>query len=117
MKKFKLKDGAKDIREHGQIILAHGEVTGHSHQVVGLETDIASMPPAQYFEEPDGRRVLLVDRPCQLVHQEHGTIALDPANPVQVRQGDVLLQPIGQGAWQCVRQSEFDASEIRQVMD
>jgi len=118
MKKFKKADGAKDLRENGLIILAHGEVTGHSHQVFAVERDVdVELPAAEYFEEPDGRRVLLVTRPCVLRHHEHGPIALDPASPVQARQGDVLLNPIGAGAWEVIRQREYSPEEIRQVAD
>lgn len=105
----------KDLREAGRIILAHGESTGHQHEVMGPDTD--QIPPAQFFEEPSGRRVLLVERPCVLTHQEHGSITLDPAHPQQVRQGDVLLTPIGDGAWEVTRQREYFPDAIRTVAD
>ena len=112
---------ARDLKEQGRVILAHGEVTGHAHEVVDaiatLDPAELVIPAADFFEEPDGRRVLLVNRPCDLQHQEHGRIALDPANPTQVRQGDVLLQPIGPGAWQVIRQREYSPEAIRQVAD
>lgn len=109
MKRFKLKAGATDCRTSGRVILAEGEVTGHCHEVF--------LGEPQFFEEPDGRRVLIALEPCELRHQEHGTIALDPANPVQVRQGDVLLNPIGIGAWEVIRQREYSPEAIRQVAD
>lgn len=113
---------AKDLREAGRVILAHGEVTGHCHEVLDgstqkldpAEVDISA---AEFFEEPDGRRVLLVNRPCVLRHDEHAPIALDPAKPQLFRQGDVLLKPIGEGAWEVVRQREYAPDEIRQVAD
>lgn len=112
---------ATDLREAGRVILAHGEVTGHAHEVCDASAHLdpaeIEIPAAEYFEEPDGRRVLLVNRPCVLRHQEHGPIALDPAHPVQVRQGDVLLHPIGEGAWEAIRQREYDPAEVRQVAD
>jgi hypothetical protein len=107
----------KDLREHGRIILAHGEMTGHQHEVVGAPDDALDIPPADFFEEPDGRRVLLATRPCLLRHQEHAPIPLDPAKPMQVRQGDVLLQPIGDGAWEVKRQVEYHPVAIRTVAD
>ena len=107
---------AKDLHTHGRIILAEGEVTGHQHEVVATEP-MAGISAADFFEEPDGRRVLLVTRPCVLIHQEHGVIALDPARPVQVRQGDVLLQPIGAGAWEVRRQREYALDASRAVSD
>lgn len=114
MRNFKVKTGSKDARENGRIILAHGEVTGHCHEVVGVELGI---PPAQFFEEPDGRRVLIATEKCLLRHDEHDLVQLDPENPTQIRQGDVLLNPIGNGAWECIRQNEYDAREIRRVAD
>ena len=114
-KTYRQPAGTQDLREDGRIILAHGEVTGHAHEVVGIEAGL--IPSAQYFEEPDGRRVLLVTVPCALTHQEHGLIQLDPAHPQQARQGDVLLTPIGPGAWQVTRQREYDAGLVRRVAD
>lgn len=117
MRRFTKHRDAKDLREQGRIILAHGEVTGHHHEVVADRADCDDLPSAEYFEEPSGRRVLLVLRPCVLRHQEHGPIALDPDTPTIVRQGDVLLKPIGAGAWEVVRQREYAPEEIRNVAD
>lgn len=108
----------KDLTEDGRVILAHGEMTGHAHEVVAAEaTTDPALPACEYFEEPDGRRVLLVLRPCVLRHQEHGPIRLDPARPVQFRQGDVLGTPIGDGAWHIQRQREYTPEAIRNVAD
>jgi hypothetical protein len=118
MKRYVKSAKAKSLLENGQIILAHGEATGHSHQVLdACDIQDLAIPAADFFEEPDGRRVLLVNRPCVLRHQEHGPITLNPAKPVQLRQGDVLLNPIGDGAWEVVRQREFSPEDIRQVAD
>jgi len=106
----------KDLQEQGRVILAHGEVTGHCHEVLASETDVR-LPAMEYFEEPDGRRILLVLHPCELRHQEHAPIMLDPANPIQVRQGDVLLNPLGKGAWEVIRQREYTPADIRLVAD
>jgi hypothetical protein len=89
-----------DAREQGRIILAHGEVTGHAHEVVPAEiTAITDMPAAQFFQEPDGTRFLFVERPCALIHQEHGPIALMP------------------GCYRVVRQREYSPEAIRTVAD
>lgn len=108
----------RDCRENGRIVLAHGEVTGHCHEVVLTET---GLPPkvaqAQLFEM-NGVRELIVLEPCVLRHQEHAPIALDPSRQEQVRQGDVLLQPTGPGTWTVIRQREWDGPEAwRQVAD
>lgn len=121
MERFQKHQNAKDLREAGRVILAHGEITGHAHEVVDssavLDPAEIEIPAADFFEEPDGRRILLVNRPCVLRHEEHGAIALDPANPTQVRQGDVFLQPIGPGAWEVKRQREYSPEAIRNVAD
>lgn len=106
----------KDLREHGRVILARGEVTGHHHEV--LAADGVTLPEAQFFEEPDGTRMLLILGDCVLTHQEHGPIALSPTRQEQVRQGDVLLQPCGPGAWRVTQQREWDGPEAwRAVAD
>jgi hypothetical protein len=79
-------------KEQGRVILAHGEVTGHAHE-------IAPASAAMLMEGLDGERYLLVDAPCSLVHQEHGTIQLTP------------------GSYKVTRQREYTPEEIRQVAD
>lgn len=120
----------KDLRESGRVILAHGEVTGHCHEVVAVETGSApSIEQAQFFEV-DGRRELIVLAACELTHQEHSTerrTVLYPdgsveearvgggvvrhAYPAHVRQGDVYLQPIGPGVWRHRQQQEWAGPE------
>lgn len=107
----------KNLREHGRIILAHGEVTGHAHEVVALATMTPpSLEGAQFFEV-DGVRELVVLEPCVLRHDEHEAFTLLPdgrarkgetevAYPATLRQGDVLLVPTSPGTWQHVQQGE-----------
>lgn len=90
--------GALVPLDRGRVILAYGEVTGHAHAVMA-EEEIADLPAAQLFEAPGGERYLLVDRPCALVHEEHGRIALAP------------------GAYRVVRQREYSPEAIRNVAD
>lgn len=129
-----------DKREQGRIILAHGEVTGHCHEVVTVEGATPDLGLAQFFEEPDGTRVLIaLDKTrvsLGLRHDEHGLIQIDPAEarrgverlkggplapgetiPGQYRQGDVLLHPIGDGIWRVERQRELEPEGWRQVAD
>lgn len=90
-------DGAKSVeREHGLVILAHGEMTGHHHAIredaVGLVTT----------EEADGLRMWLsvtTEEPAELTHQEHATLLVAPGN-YEVR-----------------RQREYAPEEIRRVAD
>jgi hypothetical protein len=108
----------RDVREQGRIILAHGEATGHCHEVVAVDTGLPpSMEAAQFFEV-DGLRTLIVLAPCELRHQEHAPIALDPASPIMWRQGDVLGIPTAPGTWRIERQREqYSPNEWRQVAD
>lgn len=94
---------AKVVLDNGRTILAYGEVTGHSHEVVTVAppaTDATDDVPAQQlFEEPDGSRILVLKTPCALTHQEHDRADL----------------PIG--SFRVVRQCEWDAEQIRRVAD
>lgn len=89
----------KDLRERGRVILAHGEVTGHCHEVIEERRLDFETPAAQFFEEPNGRRFLFVERACVLTHQEHSPISLAP------------------GCYEITRQREYSPEEIRQVAD
>lgn len=81
-------------RENGQLVLAHGEATGHAHVVVG-EAELFTPSDAAELEE----RFLRVEAEAQLVHDEHGAITLPPGNYV-VR-----------------RQREYGPQELRTVAD
>lgn len=132
MKRYHRPDRVKDLRDvQGRITLASGEVTGHHHTVYA-DADTDTLPDAEFFEEPDGRRVLLALRPCVLRHQEHGTIDLVPSDAArgaagertaggrlvgQYRQGDVLLHPISFGAWHVSRQVEYVRGNLRLIAD
>lgn len=78
-------------REHGRIILAHGEVTGHAHAIVS--------PDAAPFMTPEGELYIVVDEVSELLHEEHAPITLEP------------------GAYKVVRQREYLPEEIRNVAD
>ena len=102
------------VDEHGRVILALGEATGHHHQVIGgtltaIAGDLAGVPcivkdadpvPAmELFEEPDGTRLLVIKRESLLTHQEHGPISLAP------------------GGYEVRRQREYSPEAIRNVAD
>jgi len=99
---------AKRIQDQGRTVVAYGEVTGHSHQVVTRAPAIDAPPidnpddiPAQeLFEEPDGTRLLVIRRPSALTHDEHAPIDLAAGSTYEVR-----------------RQCEWGLDEIRQVAD
>ena len=77
-------------REGGQIVLAHGEVTGHKHA-------ISSEHATLYVEGL--LRYLRVVKPVALHHEEHTEIKLPP------------------GKYQIVIQREYTPAAIRNVAD
>ena len=85
--------------DHGRVILAYGEATGHAHAVVAVDDVETIMPPALLVEAPDGRRVLYVTAPCVLVHQEHARIALAP------------------GCYEVYRQRQYFPDAVRPIED
>lgn len=90
------------IESGNSVTLALGEMTGHSHQAVALEPAIENrddVPPMQLFQEPDGRRLLVINRDAELRHEEHGRIGL----PV--------------GGYEVVQQVEYTPEAIRNVAD
>lgn len=78
-------------REHGHVILAHGEVTGHYH---GIKNRVA-----KFYKNEAGERFLDLSKPCDLTHQEHETISL-PA-----------------GRYKVIQQREYSPESIRSVRD
>jgi hypothetical protein len=72
-------------------ILAHGEVTGHSHRI--------KEPGAELFQTPEGFFLHVVAKPVSVVHEEHQTITLAP------------------GYYRIWRQREYSPEEIRIVRD
>jgi hypothetical protein len=84
-----LPDNAK---KRGNVILAYGEITGHSHR-------IADPHSAETFEL-DGQIYLKVTAPkALLIHEEHATIELP------------------QGIYRVWQQREYTPGEIRRVYD
>jgi hypothetical protein len=65
-----------EAHENGNSVLAHGEVTGHSHKVDGQVSMIYSV---------DGERYLRVSTDSNLTHEEHGSIPV-PAGDYKVVQ-------------------------------
>lgn len=90
---------ATRITDHGRVILAYGEVTGHAHEVIPATEHADPVPAMELFEEPDGTRLLVVKRDALLRHEEHGLIALAP------------------GGYEVIRQVEYSPEAIRNVAD
>lgn len=70
----KLPHGAAEVPfDHGRIVLAHGEVTGHAHAIALPETERAKV---RYWDA-NAERYLQVLETVALSHEEHSTILLN----------------------------------------
>ena len=67
----KIPKGAKELM--GDVILAFGEVTGHSHQIVLSPKDRHKV---RYWDVNAERFLQVIER-VALTHEEHGEIVLD----------------------------------------
>ena len=88
----------KKNRKHGSNILAHGEVTGHTHKITSPISDCEVM-----LTDEEGNIFVRSSKEIVVEHDEHGTITL-PANE------DICIS----------RQREYDplaAEKERQVAD
>ena len=84
--------GAKALaRDKGRVVLAYGEVTGHAHAILDRDTAL--------FDNGKGVRILAVESEAELVHEEHGTIALP------------------RGLYEVTQQREYSPEAIRNVAD
>jgi hypothetical protein len=78
-------------REQGSVVLAHGEVTGHMHQLRG--------PQVTHYRDSGHEYMTVVNKPEALVHEEHGGIFIPPSDT-----------ELGQ-------QVEYTPAELRNVAD
>lgn len=80
----------------GNRILAYGEKTGNSHQLIGADT--------KFYENGNGQILCSINGNAELIHQEH--------------KGIPLHQFVPAGNYIVIRQRESDILEgIRQVSD
>ena len=83
-----LPEGATEApRDKGRLVLAYGEVTGHAHVIDAPEAT------ATMFTAADNVRFLRILAVSQLVHEEHGAIAVEPGIyrlPPQVEWADSM---------------------------
>ena len=77
--------------ENGRIILAHGEVTGHSHSLAECDGTLTQESGITYLE--------IKTALAMLTHQEHGTVE------------------IPKGTYRVTRQREYSPEAIRNVVD
>jgi hypothetical protein len=81
-----------DARRMNHLVLAEGELTGHSHRI--QERDAATL-----FRSSTGMFLTVMAEHATLVHQEHGPITLT------------------RGHYRVWRQREYSPQEIRTVRD
>lgn len=81
------------IETLGEVVLAHGEATGHRHRFP-VNRNVRA-----YRRGNDERFLRVVGRGHRLLHEEHDPIEVEP------------------GWYEVVIQSEYDESEIRRVDD
>ena len=98
-------------REEGAVVLAHGEVTGHRHQIRSGECALYALEDNRLTGEEAAQaiariggglipeRLLVVDAPVDLLHEEHDKIRL-PTGSYVVR-----------------IQREYSPGELRSVQD
>lgn len=91
----------KDARENGLVILAHGEVTGHHHEVVSDEARGVSFEEIAHGADAlAGAKILRVaGRSALLRHEEHA--------PIEIKRG----------TYRVIRQREYAPEGIRNVAD
>lgn len=82
----------KTKRKASHTILAHGEITGHSHRIEDRNT-------AVLYESPKGLFLHVTDQPATVVHEEHDPIELE------------------KGYYRVWRQREYSPEEIRIIRD
>jgi hypothetical protein len=96
----------RSAKENGRAILAHGEVTGHAHEIEDAATATMVKPESAFRvdgdlsdSKPMTRLGMGLRKKTAVKHQEHGRIAL-PA-----------------GKYRVTRQREYTPESIRNVAD
>jgi hypothetical protein len=80
----------KGLKLRKDNILVYGETTGHKHALATTELSVYGTEDEMFVS---------LDKPTELVHEEHNTIQVD------------------KGLWKVVRQREYSPSENRRVLD
>jgi hypothetical protein len=77
-------------RDHGRIVLAYGEVTGHAHAIASADADLFETPGATAAAID---RFLRVRSVVTLDHEEHTAITIPPGDYIvrtQVEWSDAM---------------------------
>ena len=102
----KLPDTAPIEKENGRVILAHGEVTGHAHEI---ET-----PTLATLHEMKEAVRLLGDLPGSEAMTKTGLVLSDDTGLVHQEHSRI---PLEKGDYIVTRQREYTPTEIRNVAD
>lgn len=119
------------ITDHGRVILAYGEVTGHAHEVIAgtiveSRRDVPDDGAVDDFGEPFGasvhvtQRVISDEEPlpaAALFEQPDGRRFLFVDRPCVLthqEHGPIALAP---GSYEVIRQREYSPEAIRNVAD
>lgn len=81
----------KEDHPSGEVIIGHGEKSGHTHRVMSYA--------AEAWRGSGGNRILSLQEPADLTHDEHGAISLP------------------EGDYKIVQQREWTADKARVVQD
>jgi len=68
-------------REDGRVVLAHGEVTGHSHAIVDERAELLAPDGSTFVTVDEAAELYLLvhgTEPVDLVHEEHATVGVTP---------------------------------------
>lgn len=101
-----LPKNCREVQESGDVILAHGEVTGHAHRIrmpLPLLNPITAQPEPEHRPvkvwDAGAERFIQVLEKTALTHEEHSPVKLDV------------------GVYRVVRQREYDPQRARFVAD
>ena len=87
----------KDVKENGVAVLAHGEVTGHKHQILKGDVNFFTIGESQNMFSP--KYLEVVSDEAIVIHDEHTEIVLN------------------KGFYEVTIQREYTPEEIRNVLD
>jgi hypothetical protein len=81
------------VKEKGAVILAYGETTGHKHVIQQATLLIKKGVVGDEFSSAlQDESYLQVEKPTQLVHDEHGAIDVPAGNYLVIRQREYTPQ-------------------------
>jgi len=109
---------AKEIREPGRVVLAHGEVTGHAHAIYDVID--SARPNGAVADEMTEAAIARAQKSskatCRLVEIK-GDHFLEVAAPVELKHEEHSPHGLAPGLYEVPIQVEFTAEKVRRVAD